>query len=124
MEQAARAVGQNLADYVDDVVFTTGPAPWFNVINGRRTVAISQNVLRKSDAGRLIAAIHELTHARHAAKLGIDTYRAIYAADRARIEVLVELRAMRTAERYLGALSRQQRADSMRYIQRWLEHEE
>ncbi|NLG51696.1 MAG: hypothetical protein GX552_16450 [Chloroflexi bacterium] len=120
MQEAAEAAGVRLGGLVDDVVFTTGKSPWFNVINGRRVIAISQNVLRKTEAGRLIAAVHELSHARHATRFGIAKYRVLYAMQRGRIEALVEMRALRTVDRYLGGLSPAQRADSMRYIANWL----
>jgi hypothetical protein len=109
-----------LSKYVDDVVYTSGNSPWFSVVNGRRTIALNANTLRKTEAGQLITAIHELSHSRHSALLGHTNYMDMYKIQRGRIEVLVESRALRTAERYLGGLSPQQIADSMRYINSWL----
>jgi len=120
VEEAAKGAGIKLSDYVDDVVFTTGESPWFNIVNGRRTIALNRNTLRKTEAGRLITAIHELSHARHSAKLGHWHYAQMYQTMRGRIEVLVEVRALRTVGRILGGLSPQQTADSMRYIDSWL----
>jgi len=122
IDEAAQAVGIKLSNYIDDVVFTTGNAPFFTVINGRRVIALNKSTLRKTSAGQLIDAVHELSHARHARKLGYQKYMQMYGAsiaNRARIEVLVESRALNTVRRYFGELTPQQKSWSSRYIKDW-----
>ncbi|MDY0095905.1 MAG: hypothetical protein RBT80_24680, partial [Candidatus Vecturithrix sp.] len=122
VQEAAQAAGVTLGNYVDDVVFSTGKYPFFSMVNGRRTIALTGGSLRKTRAGQLIDAVHELSHARHSAKLGYQRYVNIYSASRAnrgRIEVLVESRALKTVEKYLGGLTPQQWGWSSRYIEAW-----
>ncbi|MCP4403297.1 MAG: RHS repeat-associated core domain-containing protein, partial [bacterium] len=122
VNEAAQAAGVTLGNYVDDVVFTTGDCPFFDVINGRRTLALNEGALRKTRAGQLIDALHELSHARHSVKLGALSYDNLYfssLSSRARIEMLVESRAMKTAERYLQGLTPQQKRWSNEYIKSW-----
>jgi len=119
VRDAAQASGVKLGNYVDDVVFTSGKTPFFDVINGRRTIALGQSSLRKTTAGQLVDAVHELNHARHAAKLGVNNYKQMYFASQqnyARIELLVESRALKIVERYLGRVSGSTRAASNDYI--------
>jgi hypothetical protein len=121
-QEAAQAAGVRLSDYVDDVVYTTGRAPFFGVVNDRRVLALNQATLRKTRAGQLIDSVHELSHARHSARFGYQNYRSLYFSSlsmRARIEILVESRAQRTVERYLGGLSPQQRGWTSRYLNWW-----
>jgi hypothetical protein len=121
-EEAASASGINLDNYVDDVVFTTGSAPFFTVIDGRRVLALNDSTLRKTKAGQLIDAVHELSHARHSAKLGHNNYIQMYNKsdrNRARIETLVEKRALNIVDKYLGGISSQQKRWSTEYIKSW-----
>jgi hypothetical protein len=125
VDEAAQAAKVRLSDYVDDVVFTTGDAPFFTVINGRRIIALNRATLNKTRAGRLVDAVHELSHARHSAKLGHQNYMRMYTAsnaNRGRIEILVETRALQTVERYLGGVSGQQRGWTTRYLDYWRQY--
>lgn len=89
---------------------------------GRRVLALNGATLRKTNAGQLIDAVHELSHARHSAKLGHDNYTKMYNKsdrNRARIETLVEKRALNTVDKYLGGISSQQKRWSTEYIKSW-----
>ena len=127
VNEAAHALGIDLSNYVDDVVVISnnihGDAitPWFNIVNGRRTVALTVGTLSRSRAGQLIDAAHEINHARHSQLLGASRYNAMYSDPlmQARIEVLVQGRAICAVKRYLGSINNRVLEAERGYIDNW-----
>ncbi len=134
MDEAAKASGRKLDDYVDDVVYTTGSDPWFAVVNNRRIIAIDRATLNGPRHIQLINGVHELNHARHSARFTWEKYLGMIRTTKnapvslkiqaqrmkGRIEYLVETRALRIVDKYLGGLTAQQKIESHQYIQRAL----
>ncbi len=126
-KEAAEASGIDLSRYVDDVVVVSrneyGDAitPWFDVINGRRTLALTPQTLSRSRAGQLIDTAHELGHARHSRRLGHSRYKQLYndPLQQARSEILVQDRAIKTVERHLGGINRRVLNRERAYIDDW-----
>jgi hypothetical protein len=128
LENVARAANVNLSHYVDDVVFVSrnidgdDVTPFFQVIDGRRTIGLPPQTLARSRAGQMIDAYHELNHARHSHAFGHEAY-ALMQNDpllQARIEVLVQHRAIRQAQRVLGNHINQRVLNrELNYITQW-----
>jgi SLT domain-containing protein len=134
LDEAARASGLRRAlDLVDEVIYDTqagSPSFWVTP-QGRRIVTIGPTTLdRKTRAGQLIAATHELIHAEHfnailASMKDLQAARSaffVHSSTRryAIREVMTEEEARsRVANHLLGRIPLQQAADSTKYINFW-----
>jgi hypothetical protein len=121
LDTASDALDLKLGNYVDNVVYTDGKHSFFNIIDGKRTIALSDSTLMKDGYGQLIDAFHELNHSRHSSRLGVDVYDNMYfdIQNMARIEILVEQRALNQADRYFGGVPDSTRTNSLNYIDFW-----
>jgi len=59
---AAQASGMVLSSYVDRIT-SKGSLSYFAVINGQKVLNIGSNTFRRTNAGQLMEAAHELVHA-------------------------------------------------------------
>jgi len=132
LDEAAAASGVDLSKLVDEILYVQG-ASSFEVIGGRRVLAIGSNAFGRTRAGQLVEAAHEIAHAQYfdryfARRLGFtEAVEEYFSLERsfgtplyAREEVLVERLAQWRISHYLGGLAPQQSAASTRYINGWL----
>ncbi len=130
--EAAKASGiGNIQNLVDVILYTTGYSS-FDVIGGTRILAIGSTMFRRTKAGQLMEAAHELVHAQQWAKTlkrfggnetaayhGFFTLKPFGSRGYAFDEVVAERLARMRMRRYLGGLSSQQEGVSTRYINEW-----
>ena len=98
--------------------------PWFQILDsGYRTLAIPATLLTRLRARQLIDVLHELNHARHSQRLGALNYSLMQEIPlmKARIEVLVQSRAIRQVERELGSLPSRLRTREQGYVEHWIQ---
>jgi hypothetical protein len=130
--EAGRASGINVTRYVDAVAYNpSGVSSFFVDAQGRRIIAIGSSAFRRTKAGQIIEATHELVHAKQfdilVRKYGGDVGAAADQFKSLRFgspeyafrEAVTERAALQRVERYFGGLSPQQRAASIRYINDW-----
>jgi hypothetical protein len=128
--EASRASGVRLSNLVDEIRYVQGSS-YFDVVGNTRVLAIGSDAFGKTRAGQLIEGAHEIAHAQVFERLvsqqgfgnAVNDY---FGAARgfgtwlyAREEVLVERIALGRVRRYLGGLTPQQEAASIRYIKTW-----
>ena len=127
VNEAAQSIGVNASRYVDDVVVVSrnvhgdSITPWFEVINGRRTIALTPQTLGRSRAWQLVDTFHEFNHARQSTLLGHGRYSQLYSGplQQARIEVLVQGRAIQQTQRHLGNIHSRVLNAERTYIDNW-----
>lgn len=130
MAIAAQASGMVLSSYVDRIT-SKGSLSYFAVINGQKVLNIGSNTFRRTNAGQLMEAAHELVHAEQFDNV-VKQYNGNvnnawsaftssgfgspqYAID----EVEAETLALERVTKYRGGVSPQQVAASTRYIEGW-----
>jgi hypothetical protein len=130
LDEASRASGVNLADLVDEIRYVQGSS-YFDVVNGRRILAIGSDAFGKTEAGQLIEAAHEIGHAQIFDKLvqangAAAAEQEYFSAARsfgtplyAREEAIVERLARWRVRQYMGELTPQQEGVSTKYIRGW-----
>jgi hypothetical protein len=125
LQEAAVLLGVDLGEYVDNVVFSTGRTPYFKVLDdGRRIIALPASVLRRTRRNQLIAATHELLHARVNRWLGWKNYlgKIIFGSPIQHYlhEALLQRLAIQKVERQFGALNPAESCFSWAYVQWYL----
>jgi len=97
--------------------------PFFEVVDGRRVLALPVSTLQRPLTGQMVDVFHELNHARHNYFLGYNNYNSLYATQRARIEILVQDRAIRQVQRYYGPISDRILQTELGHITDWLQEQ-
>jgi hypothetical protein len=130
MDEASRASGVNLADLVYELRYVQGSS-YFDVVGGKRVLAIGSDAFDKTRVGQLIEGAHEIGHAQTFDKLvrakGFAAAEQEYFSRQrgfgtplhGREEAIVERLARWRVRNHLGGLTPQQEAASTKYINGW-----
>lgn len=130
MDEASRASGVNLADLVDELRYVQGSS-YFDVVGGKRVLAIGSDAFGKTRLGQLIEGAHEIGHAQTFDKLVrakgfaaaeqeyFSLQRSFGTPLYGREEAIVERLARWRVRKHLGGLTPQQEAASTKYINGW-----